>query len=52
MKLGLLTAAFPDLGLEEVASWAHDNDFEALEIACWPSSGSEHRRSQQGMGAR
>jgi sugar phosphate isomerase/epimerase len=44
MRLGFLTAAFPDLGLEEVASWAHDNGFEALEIACWPSSGSEHRR--------
>ena len=44
MKLGLFTAAFPDLSLEEVASWAHDNDFEALEVACWPSSGSEHRR--------
>ncbi|HEY3072780.1 MAG TPA: sugar phosphate isomerase/epimerase [Candidatus Limnocylindrales bacterium] len=44
MKLGLLTAAFPDLSLEEVASWAHDNGFEALEVACWPSSGSEHRR--------
>ena len=44
MKLGLLTAAFPDLTLEEIAIWAHDNGFEALEIACWPSSGSEHRR--------
>lgn len=44
MKLGLLTAAFPDLGLEEVARWAHENGFEALEIACWPSSGGERRR--------
>jgi len=44
MKLGLLTAAFPDLSLEEIASWANDNGFEALEIACWPSSGSELRR--------
>ena len=44
MKLGLLTAAFPDLSLEEIAQWASENGFEALEIACWPSSGSEHRR--------
>ncbi|HET7421121.1 MAG TPA: sugar phosphate isomerase/epimerase [Candidatus Dormibacteraeota bacterium] len=44
MKLGLLTAAFPDLTLEQVAMWAHDNGFEALEIACWPSSGGERRR--------
>ncbi|TMD73206.1 MAG: sugar phosphate isomerase/epimerase [Chloroflexi bacterium] len=44
MKLGLLTAAFPDLSLEQVARWAHENGFEALEIACWPSSGGERRR--------
>lgn len=44
MKLGLLTAAFPSLSLEQVAEWAHDNGFEALEIASWPSSGSERRR--------
>jgi len=36
MKLGLLTAAFPDLSLEEVAKWASSNGFEMLELACWP----------------
>jgi len=44
MKLGLLTAAFPDQTLEQVAQWAHDNGFEALEIACWPSSDGARRR--------
>ena len=44
MKLGLLTAAFPSLSLEEVAQWAHGNGFDALEIACWPSGGGERRR--------
>ena len=44
MKLGLLTAAFPTLALEDVARWAHENGFEALEIACWPSAGGERRR--------
>ncbi|HZQ48745.1 MAG TPA: sugar phosphate isomerase/epimerase [Candidatus Dormibacteraeota bacterium] len=44
MKLGLLTAAFPSLSLEEIARWAHDHGFEALEIACWPSAGGERRR--------
>jgi sugar phosphate isomerase/epimerase len=44
VKLGLLTAAFPALTLEEVAVWAQENGFEALEIACWPSSGGERRR--------
>jgi sugar phosphate isomerase/epimerase len=44
VKLGLLTAAFPDLSLEQVAEWAGANGFEALEIACWPSAGGERRR--------
>jgi sugar phosphate isomerase/epimerase len=44
MKLGLLTAAFPDLTLDEVAAWAAANGFETLEIACWPSGGGERRR--------
>jgi sugar phosphate isomerase/epimerase len=44
VKLGFLTSAFPDLTLEEVARWAHEHGFEALEIACWPTSGGERRR--------
>ncbi|TME71692.1 MAG: sugar phosphate isomerase/epimerase [Chloroflexi bacterium] len=44
MKLGLLTAALPDLSLEEVARWSHDNGFDALEIACWPAGGGTGRR--------
>ncbi|HTW08391.1 MAG TPA: sugar phosphate isomerase/epimerase, partial [Acidimicrobiales bacterium] len=44
MKLGLLTAAFPELSLEEVAAWASAEGFQALEIACWPRSGGEMRR--------
>src|SRR5262249_28625160 len=44
MKLGLLTAAFPDLTLEQVAQWAAGEGFQALEIACWPASGGERRR--------
>ena len=43
MKLGLLTAAFPDLTLDEVAAWAAANGYEALEIACWPAAGGERR---------
>jgi len=44
VKLGFLTAAFPDQSLEQVARWAHEEGFEALEVACWPSGGSENRR--------
>lgn len=44
MKLGLLTAPFPDQSLGEVADWASSAGFEALEIACWPKSSGASRR--------
>ena len=44
MKLGLMTAAFPDLSLDQVAEWAAGDGFETLEIACWPAAGGERRR--------
>ena len=36
MKLGLMTAAFPERSLKEVAEWASETGFEMLELACWP----------------
>lgn len=44
MKLGLLTAPFPETPLNEVADWAADNGFESLEICCWPSDAGTQRR--------
>jgi sugar phosphate isomerase/epimerase len=44
MKLGFLTAPFPETGLSEVAEWAGANGFESLEIACWPRSTGPARR--------
>ena len=44
MKLGLLTAAFPDATLDEIADWAAANGFAALEVACWPASEGAVRR--------
>ena len=44
MKLGLLTAAFPRLDLEQTAAWAAANGFETLEVACWPAARGERRR--------
>ncbi|TNC68251.1 sugar phosphate isomerase/epimerase family protein [Rubellimicrobium roseum] len=44
MKLGLLTAPFPDTDLLAVADWASGVGFEVLEIACWPRAGGETRR--------
>jgi sugar phosphate isomerase/epimerase len=44
MKLGLLTAPFPDAPLEEVADWAAANGFRSLEICCWPKTEGAARR--------
>src|SRR5438105_5263714 len=44
VKLGLLTAAFGNLSLDEVAAWAAANGFDMLEVACWPAGGGEQRR--------
>jgi sugar phosphate isomerase/epimerase len=44
LRLGLLTAAFPRIGLEKTASWASSHGFEMLEVACWPASGGDRRR--------
>lgn len=39
MKLGFLTACMPERSLEEIAKWAGDHGFEALELAAWPRIG-------------
>ena len=44
MKLGFLTAPFPDTSLMDVADWASSVGFETLEIACWPVSKGPTRR--------
>jgi sugar phosphate isomerase/epimerase len=44
VKLGFLTAAFPQLSLDEVAAWAASEGFQTLEVACWPTAGAEQRR--------
>ena len=44
MKLGFLTAPFPDTPLMDVADWAAARGFEVLEIACWPRATGATRR--------
>jgi sugar phosphate isomerase/epimerase len=44
MKLGLLTAPFPETPLEDIANWTADNGFTTIEIACWPASSGDTRR--------
>ena len=43
MKLGLFSAAFPQWDLEQFATWAVENGFDALEIACWPQEKASRR---------
>jgi sugar phosphate isomerase/epimerase len=44
VKLGFLTAPFPETPLLEVADWAAATGFEVLEIACWPRTTGPTRR--------
>src|SRR5215218_7051728 len=44
MRLGFLTAPFPETPLLDVADWAAETGFEVLEIACWPRSSGPTRR--------
>ena len=44
MKLGLLTAPFPETPLGEVADWTAANGFTTIEIACWPATSGDTRR--------
>ena len=39
MKLGFLTACLPQVRLADIAAWAAENDYAALEVAVWPKVG-------------
>ena len=44
MKLGFITAPFPETPLEDVADWAAGVGFDFLEVCCWPRAGGDTRR--------
>jgi len=44
VRLGLLTAPFPETSLDDVVSWTAANGFESIEIACWPRTEGPVRR--------
>lgn len=44
MKIGVMSAAFPNMTLEELATWAADEGFQTLELACWPAGEGTDRR--------
>lgn len=43
MKLGIQSAILEELPLEEVVDFAAKNDFECVEIMCWPAGKSERK---------
>jgi sugar phosphate isomerase/epimerase len=44
MKLGFVSAAFPDLSFEEVVKFAATAGYRCVEFACWPAEGKDTRR--------
>ncbi len=40
MRLGMLTACLPQWTLPRIAAWAAETGYQALEVACWPATGS------------
>ena len=43
MRLGFVSAIFPDLTLEEVIAFAADEGFACVELMCWPAGGADRR---------
>ena len=43
MKLGLMSAALPQLSFEELVAWLSKNGFGMIEVACWPKGKAERR---------
>ena len=43
MQLGFVSAILPDLSLKEVVQFAGDNNFDAVEVMCWPRGKAERR---------
>ena len=39
MQLGFVTAILPDLSFEDVLRFAADEDYDCVEVMCWPSGG-------------
>lgn len=44
MKLGVMSAAFPNMPLEELATWTSESGFQMLELACWPAGEAKDRK--------
>lgn len=43
MKLGLMSAALPQLSFDELVAWLSQHGFGMIEVACWPKGKAERR---------
>ena len=43
MKLGLMSAALPQLSFDELVAWLSQQGFGMIEVACWPKGKAERR---------
>ncbi len=43
MQLGFVSAILPDFSLEEVFAFAKENNFDCIEVMCWPVGKAERR---------
>ncbi|MDA0839672.1 MAG: sugar phosphate isomerase/epimerase [Planctomycetota bacterium] len=43
MQLGFVSAILPDLSLQEVLSFAADQQYDCVEVMCWPKGKAERR---------
>ncbi|HEX8918223.1 MAG TPA: sugar phosphate isomerase/epimerase family protein, partial [Chloroflexota bacterium] len=43
MKLGFVSAILPECSLEKVLEFASTNDFDCVEVMCWPKGKAERR---------
>ena len=41
MKLGFVSAIFPELPLDRVLAFARDEGFGCIEVMCWPAGQAE-----------
>lgn len=44
MKIGIMSAAFPDLSFAEVLDFLSGNGFRSIEVACWPAGAGKDRK--------
>jgi len=45
MKLGFVTAILPELNLQQVLRFAGEEDYDSVEVMCWPATGPVRKYS-------